>query len=94
MDYARAIRVARARSDKHQLDVADAAGLDRSYISLIERGKRVPSREALGKIALALEIPLFLLVLLASSKEDLNGYSGTEIRELSRSLLYWFVGET
>ena len=37
-----------------QSDLAERSGLDQSYISLLERGKRQPSAETLGRLADAL----------------------------------------
>lgn len=38
-----------------QYDLADAAEVSRSYISLFERGRRVPSAEELDRIAAVLD---------------------------------------
>jgi transcriptional regulator with XRE-family HTH domain len=41
-----------------QQDLADRAGLERSYISLLESGRRLPGLEVLIRISKALGIPL------------------------------------
>ena len=52
------IRAERARTGKSQEDLAFTSGLDRTYISGIERGIRNPSLKNIGKIAKALQIPI------------------------------------
>ena len=42
--------------------LADKAGLHRTYISLLESGKRIPSLDTLEKIAIAINIEPYLLV--------------------------------
>ena len=50
----------------NQQELADASGLDRTYISLVEHGKRNLSIGAVLKIANALEVPLGDLLALPS----------------------------
>lgn len=50
------IKVERVKKQMTQEDIADAAGLDRSYISDVENGKRNISAFNLFKIAKALGI--------------------------------------
>lgn len=52
------LKVLRTQAHVSQEDLADKASLDRTYISLLERGKRNPSLLCLTAIASALEIPL------------------------------------
>ena len=56
-------------------------------MSLLESGKRTPSLETLQQAALALEIPLHLLILMASSEEELHGLDSAEAATLSKHLL-------
>ena len=86
MNYAKAVKVARAISGLQQQELAEAAGLDPSYLSLIEVGKRRPSVTAIEKIARGLGIPSHLLMLLASEPEDLKGVDAAEITRASESL--------
>ena len=53
-------RLKRLRQHKQfsQEKLADAASLDRTYISLLERGMRNPSLECLAAIASALDITI------------------------------------
>lgn len=87
MNYARAIKAIRASRQMEQRDLADGAKLDPSYISLIESSRRSPSAAALESIASALDVPLYLLILLASDEQDLRGLSSDEAGELGRNLL-------
>jgi transcriptional regulator with XRE-family HTH domain len=54
MDYGKAVRVARAISGIQQKELADRAGLNSSYVSLIEMGKRKPSLKAVRALSSAL----------------------------------------
>lgn len=88
MDYAKAIRIARSIADLTQGELADKSGLDRSYLSLIECGKRSPSVEALEKIASSLEIPFHLLALLATEKGESPRIGEEQIHGLATHLTH------
>ena len=53
------------RNDKGftQDKLSELAGVSTDYISEIERGKKVPSIKRLDKIAIALEIPAYKLLM-------------------------------
>lgn len=87
MNYGKAIRIARAQRGIQQKDLAQATGLDRSYVSLLESGQRTPSSEAIRKIADALRVPAPLFQLLAAEKEDLRLWDQPSIEALSQDLL-------
>jgi transcriptional regulator with XRE-family HTH domain len=86
MNYSKAIRVARSLADISQGELADRAEIDRSYLSLIESGKRKPSVEIIEKIASALKLPFHLLSLLGSEKADVREASEEQIEGLSLAL--------
>ena len=86
MNYPKAIRVARSLADISQGELADRAEIDRSYLSLIESGKRQPSVETIEKIARALKIPFHLLSLLGSEETDVQKVSHEHIASLSLAL--------
>jgi len=86
MDYGRGIRIARAVAGIRQKQLAKLSGLDPSHISLIEKGKRHPSLEALERISKALKIPQDLLVLLAAEARDLQCRTPGEIQRAAESL--------
>jgi transcriptional regulator with XRE-family HTH domain len=86
MNYSKAIRIARSIADISQGQLADKAAIDRSYLSLIESGKRQPSTEVIEKIAKALVIPFHLLSLLGSEESDVKQTSQEHIASLSVAL--------
>jgi transcriptional regulator with XRE-family HTH domain len=87
MDYGRALKTARVSRGISQKDLAQLAGVDASYVSLVEKGTRTPSASNLEKFAAALKMPLYLLVLLASDRNDLFGISEEERDRLGGHLL-------
>lgn len=91
MDYGKAIRIARAARGMSQKDLATNSGLNGNYISLIESGHRVPSTEAVESLAKALKVPMYLLALLGSAPEDLNGLSSEHAAILGRQMLELLV---
>lgn len=85
--YGIAIKKIRALRLMSQRDLAEKVGLDVSYISFIETGRRKPSLKALESIASALEIPFYLLTVLASKKADLPGIDKTRLTNHLLALL-------
>ena len=86
MNYSKAIRVARSLADLSQGQLADRADIDRSYLSLIESGKRQPTIETLEKLAVALKLPFHLLSLLGSEEADVEKADPGQIETLSLAL--------
>ena len=86
MNYSKAIRVARSLADLSQGELADRAEIDRSYLSLIESGKRHASVETIQKIATALDLPFHLLALLGSEQKDIKRANVNQIEDLSLAL--------
>jgi transcriptional regulator with XRE-family HTH domain len=86
MNYSKAIRVARSLADLSQAQLADRAEIDRSYLSLIESGKRRPTVETIEKIAQALKMPFHLLSLLGSEASDVKNVNHGQIEGLSIAL--------
>ncbi len=87
MNYSRALRTLREVRRLKQKDLAEKAGLDASYVSQIESGKRIPSTSAVEAISNALGVPVALLMLFASDAEDLKGISPEKARQLEVRLL-------
>ena len=54
--FGEAVRTMRRRRELSQEQLADAAGLHRTHISLIERGLREPSLETLVKLCRGLRV--------------------------------------
>ena len=79
-----------------QRDVQKASGLQRGYVSRVERGHTIPSLETLEKFARVLEVPLFRLfyegegppptphLTVRTSLLDLSSEDSAEARFLSR----------
>jgi transcriptional regulator with XRE-family HTH domain len=86
MNYSKAIRVARSLADLSQGELADRAEIDRSYLSLIESGKRQASIETIEKIATGLGLPFHLLALLGSEPHDIRKTNASQIESLSLAL--------
>ena len=87
MNYGRALKILREKRGLKQKELAEKASLDASYVSQIENGKRIPGTPAVDAIAKALDVPLYLLMLLASDAEDLRGISEEKARSLGEQLL-------
>jgi transcriptional regulator with XRE-family HTH domain len=91
MNYGKAIRTVRAAKNLEQKELAQLAKLNASYISLLESNRRSPSAAALDSLARALRVPIYLLSLLASEKQDLHGISEDEASKLGAHLLQAIV---
>src|ERR1700687_699564 len=87
MDFGKALRTCRAIKGWDQETVAERAELSKSYVSLIESGRRTPSVGAVKKLARGLGIPEDLLVLLATDLSSLPIREGKTYDQLARSLL-------
>ncbi|WP_296131175.1 helix-turn-helix transcriptional regulator [uncultured Corynebacterium sp.] len=77
-DFGSRLRELRAERDVSQEQLAHTTGLDRTYISGIERGKRNVSLENIVKIADALDVPVSLFFLEKESANLTEGYSNFE----------------
>jgi transcriptional regulator with XRE-family HTH domain len=86
MNYGKAIRVTRALADISQRGLAKVLDTDPSYISLLEANKREPSREVLERIAAALNIPLHLLILLATDENDTGSTHKRRLSDIAEAL--------
>ena len=87
MDYGKALRVARTAKGYSQRQLADAAHIDASHVSLIETGHRKPSLDVLQRLAEALGVPLDIITLLAAGPSRLKGISPARAEDLGRWLL-------
>lgn len=56
------IRALREENDWSQEELADRAGLHRTYISAVERGVRNPTISVIERVAVALDISLSVLM--------------------------------
>lgn len=92
MDYAKALKIARAISGLRQNELAERAGIDPSHISLLEAKRRQPSVGMLQKLSRALGIPHHLLILLAAEPDDLQITDPTELHRVSELLTRFLLG--
>ena len=86
MNYGRAIRVARAVGGLQQKDLAERAKLDTSYVSLLEKEHRTPSRATVERLSTALGMPIELFELLAKEPEDLRSIPSDEFDKMGQAL--------
>lgn len=86
MDYGKALRICRAIAGLEQKELAASAGIDPSHVSLIEKGARKPSVNAIAKLCRALQIPEPLFGMLAAEKSDLHGTDEKEFEKIGAHL--------
>jgi len=91
MNYGKALRVARAIAGLEQKQLAGAAGLDPSHISLIEKGTRNPSVRAISKVCRALDIPEPLFNMLAAEGDDLRGIGEQDFQRIAVYLTRFLI---
>ena len=60
--FGRAVRAARLERGLSQEDLAAESGLDRTYISGLERGARNPALSTIEKVSRALEVKVSVLM--------------------------------
>ena len=60
--FGRRLRALREAADKSQGDLADRAGLSRTYLNQLEAGRRDPSLSTLTRLARALGVKLEALI--------------------------------
>jgi transcriptional regulator with XRE-family HTH domain len=80
MHLGQAIKFCRQQRDLTQPVLAERAGISPSYLSVLEKGKRDPSFSMIEKIARALDVPLSLLIFIATDPSEIQGLP-TEITE-------------
>lgn len=73
MNLGSAVKVCRSQQGLSQKELAFRAGCSISYLSMIERGDRDPTVSTVEKISKGLGVPMGVLFLLASEKEDISG---------------------
>jgi len=87
MDYGRALRIARAFRNLSQKELAQRTELDASYISLLEKNRRSPSREAQERISKVLGVPASLMTLLSADEAELQGITEDQAKEVGQTLI-------
>ncbi len=92
MDYAKAIRIARALANMPQRELAKRISMDASLVSMFENGKRRPSLKTLENIADALGLPFHLLAMLGMEPKDSKTKTAKEIEQLAIGLTKLLFG--
>jgi len=87
MNLGNAIKLCRTRKDISQNDLALLAGISKSYLSLLEKGKRDPNFSTVRKISDALSVPLSILLFLAADKDELKDLNTDLAEKLSYTAL-------
>lgn len=87
MNIGKAIKMCRHQRSLSQAELAKKTGLSISYLSLLERNKRDITISSLKKITESLNIPISILLFLASDKNDLKELDNDIIEKLSKVVL-------
>lgn len=87
MNYGRALKLIRSSRNISQRKLGESINIDPSYISLIEKNKRIPTIETLENIVKKLNIPIHLFFLLASDKDEVKKASSNKKTDVSELLL-------
>lgn len=83
--FGRRLRVLRKLRGMTQAKFGEAAGIDYKHIGAIERGEKVPSFEAIERIAKALKVDYYELFLPGRTvKPKLDQTLGALVRDISR----------
>lgn len=90
MNYGRAIKTLCAVREMSQQDLAKAMDADEAFISRVVTKDGSPRMETLERIAVALDVPLFLLVLLAED-DDLPSFEKEQAQVLGALFLELLV---
>ena len=93
MNYGRAVKIARSIAGMSQEELAVSSCLDRSYLSLIESGKRTATVQTLNQISKAMDIPFHLLTLLATEREDAKCIDEGQVQRLATELARLLIEE-
>lgn len=83
MNLGKAIKICRTQRGMRQADLAAGAGISTPYLCLLEQGKRDLNLPTLEAIALTLNVPVVILVFLASNEEELDELSPELVKKLS-----------
>ena len=87
MTLGRAIKLCRTQKNMSQIELAELADISVSYLSLLERDKRDPNLSTVEKIAVALKVPLSILMFLAAGKDEISEINPELAEKLSLTIL-------
>ncbi len=91
MDISGILKVLRLASRMKQSELASRAGISQNYLSMIENGRRQPSREVLERLSDALNVPLPFLVMYRSGTPENLGARERELVVRLRELCLDFL---
>ncbi len=91
MDYARGIRICRAIRGSNRKELAHDLGVNPSYISYLESGKRIPSAKMLVKLADIFVIPLHTLIVMCNEAHEIKGVEMRDLMRVGYSLLQFIT---
>lgn len=87
MDLGGAIKQCRNVKKLTLAQLSKNCGISVSHLSLLENNNREPSFSAVEAIAQALDVPLSVLVFLASQKDETTELSATHIESLTNNIM-------
>lgn len=87
MNIGHALKVCRSAKNLSLETVAKKSGFSRSYLSMIESGKREPTLSAMEKIANSLGVPLPIILFVAADSYELEGIDSDTVQRLSSAAL-------
>jgi transcriptional regulator with XRE-family HTH domain len=87
MNVGYAIKFCRQQKRLSIPDLAQRSGLSASHLSLLERGKREPSFDALDKICQALQVPMSVLIFVGTEPSDVQGFTDEMHEKLAAATL-------
>ena len=88
-----ALRLLRVYHDMKQVELCDALGLSKSYISELEKGNRTPSIDVIQKYADFFKVPASSIMFFAEQLEepDGNGVPKAEVKNAIASKIIGFL---
>jgi transcriptional regulator with XRE-family HTH domain len=87
MNLGKALKTCRINKGWSLKQLSEKCDLSISYLSLLEKGNRDPNLSALNKICDAMNVPISIVIFLASDVHELNGLSIDVIEKLSATAL-------
>lgn len=87
MNIGNAIKLCRTQKGFTQAQLSEKAKISTSYLSLLEQSKRDPNLSTIQDIATALDVPISILMFLATDKDELNGIPNDLAEKLSFTVL-------
>ena len=87
MKYGYAIKMLRVAREMPQAELAEAVGVTKSHISLVEAGKRQPSIGLCERICQELGLPMSLLMTIAGGPSRLSAETSENLAALGLQLL-------